>query len=244
MPAAGNCRCAGWRLSYCVRGGRVYTELQARIGIHAPGDRSRPLHDVGGNAMTDEPQAEMSKGTSGSLSTTSVLLIVSGFVLVVAAMISTQWLEARSGYADDADWPVGAGLLTHAASSGAQFVALVCLGATALLAFLGLVWRLLLGLALGFAIVAGAAASWWILDERAWQVGRTYPFAMFALLVLIIGLTQAATAARTAGSTSSGSFVDGKKHGRWYVYDDTGQCVSMEDWEHGALVSAKPLRHS
>jgi hypothetical protein len=199
------------------------------------------------NAKADKLQPETSKPTTNAneaLGATSVVLILSGVVFVIAAIASKQWLEARSGYEDDADWRVSAGLFTGAASSATQFITIVCLGATALLAFLGLVWRVLLALSLGFALVAAAAASWWVLDERTWQVGRAYPFAMFALLVLIMGLAHAGSAARSTGPKSIGSFVDGQKHGRWYVYDDSGQCVSMEDWEHGALVSAKALRRA
>lgn len=105
---------------------------------------------------------------------------------------------------------------------------------------IGLAVRALLGLSLAFAVVAGTAASWGGLDERTWQVGRAYPFAMFALLVLIVGLTQAPSATGSASPSSKGSFVEGRKHGRWYVYDKRGQCISVEDWEHGTLVSAKP----
>jgi hypothetical protein len=196
--------------------------------------------------MTEKVQPEASKSTNvtESLGATEVLLILSGIVLVLVAMASTQWLEARSGYDHDADWPVGAGLFTSAASSGAQFVAMVCLGTTALLAFLGLVWRILLPLSLGFAMAAAAASSWWVLDARTWQVGRTYPFALFALVVLMIGLARAGSGPRASGAKSTGNFVGGQKDGRWYVYDDSGQCVGMEDWDHGTLLSAKPLRRA
>jgi hypothetical protein len=183
----------------------------------------------------------MTEKSSEPLSATAVFLIISGVALLIAAMVSTQWLEARVRYDDDA---YGAGLFTKAASSGAQFVAVVCLGTTGALAVLGLVWRFLLTLSLGFAMVAGAAASAWILDARAWQVGRAYPFAMFALLVLIMGLAAGVSSTRSVGPKSKGSFVDGQKHGRWYVYDDGGDCVSMEDWEHGVLVSSKPVGRS
>jgi hypothetical protein len=137
-----------------------------------------------------------------------------------------------------------AGLFTDAGSSAARFLAVVFFAATGSLALLGLVLRRLLGLALGFALLAAAAASFWIFDERTWHVGRAYTLGMFALAVLITGLAQAASAARSAAPSSIGSFVDGRKHGRWYVYDDRGQCVSMEDWEHGTLVSSKPQGRS
>ena len=194
--------------------------------------------------MTDKLQVETAKYTAKSnepLSATAVFLIVSGVALLIAAMLSTQWLEARVRYDDDA---YGAGLFTKAASSGAQFVAMVCLATTALLAVLGLVWRILLALSLGFAMVAAAAASAWVLDARAWQVGRAYPFAMFGVLVLIMGLASGVSSTRSVGPKSKGNFVDGQKHGRWYVYDEGGGCVSMEDWEHGVLVTSKPVGRS
>lgn len=194
--------------------------------------------------MTEKLQAETSKHSATAnepLSATAIFLIVSGLALLVAAMLSTQWLEARVQYDDEA---YGAGLFTKAASSAAQFVAVVCLATTGLLAVLGFVWRFLLTLSLGFAMVAGAAASAWILDARPWQVGRAYPFAMFALLVLIMGLAAGLSSTRSVGPKSKGGFADGQKHGRWYVYDEGGDCVSMEDWEHGVLVSSKPVGRS
>jgi len=197
--------------------------------------------------MTDKVQAESPKAaatSNESLSATAIFLIISGVVLLVAAVASTQWLEARPDYYDRGDAPAGAGLFTSAASAGAQVVGVVCLAAAGLLALLGLVWRFLLALALGFAMVAAAAVSWWILEERTWQVGRAYPFAMFALLVLIMGLAAAMSSIRSVAAKSTGNFVDGRKHGRWYVYDDGGNCTSMEDWDNGVLVSETPVKRS
>jgi len=197
--------------------------------------------------MSDKPQQETSEHVGSSKappSAIAALLIVGGVVLLVAAIASKQWLEARSTYVDDAAGPAVAGLFTDAASSAARFLAVVFFAATGSLALLGLVLRRLLGVALGFALLAAAAASFWICDEGTWHVGRAYTLGMFALAVLITGLAQAASATRSAAPSSVGSFVDGRKHGRWYVYDGRGQCVSMEDWEHGTLVSAKPQGRS
>ena len=193
--------------------------------------------------MTDKPEVETWKPETdrkAALSGTAVLLVIGGLILLVAAMASKQWLETRSLYADDADGPAVVGLFTDGASTAGRFLAVIFFAASGSLALLGLVVRPLLVLALGFAMLAAAAASWWIFDERAWHVGRAYTLGMFALLVLITGLAQAASAGRSAAPSSTGSFVDGRKHGRWYAYDESGRCILMEDWEHGTLVSSTP----
>lgn len=76
--------------------------------------------------MTDKPQPQASEPHADSdtpLTGTAMFLVVGGVMLLVAAMVSKQWLEARSGYADDSDWPVAAGLFTGGASSAARFIA-------------------------------------------------------------------------------------------------------------------------
>ncbi len=188
-------------------------------------------------------EAEASRPSSSEnarLSSTAVVLVIGGLILLLVAIASKQWLEARSMYGHYSDEPAAVGLFASAASSGARWLAVIFFAATALLALLGLVVRGLLAPAVGVAIMAAATVSWWIFDESEWNAGRAYTLGMFALLVLIAGLAQAATATRSVRSSNRGEFVDGQKHGRWYVYNDRGQCIAMEDWQHGTLVSSLP----
>ena len=184
-------------------------------------------------ADTATPGGQADKG----LSATALFLILGGLSLLVLAMLSKHWLEAPPEYRRDP--MIVRGLFGDAGSSGTRLLGTVLMVLSGALALIGLMLRQVMTVAIVLAVCAGAALSWWMSDQSEWFAGRAYTLAMFALVVMIVGLAQGAASAGPSAK-SVGSFVDGKKHGRWYVYDDGGKCIAMEDWEHGTLVSTKP----
>jgi hypothetical protein len=65
---------------------------------------------------------------------------------------------------------------------------------------------------------------------------------MIGLATIAAGASQALMVPiMRTGRNARGELDDGRKHGRWHVYDDRGRCIAIEEWEHGELVRSSPV---
>lgn len=178
----------------------------------------------------------------------AVVLTGIGVILLLAAVFSKQWLEVVS-WRESYDWreshagPIG--LFSDVSSHGAGFrlpIAVLLLF-TPLWLFAGMFLRWALHVALACVFSGVVVASAWVFTQSDMGAGRAYTLAMIGLATIAAGVTQALMVpiVRT-GRDARGELVNGRKHGRWHVYDDRGTCIAIEEWEHGTLVASSPVK--
>lgn len=191
-----------------------------------------------------EPKSSETTQSSAQPMGPAVVLTGIGAILMLAALFSNQWLEIVN-WSESYNWrdahlgPIG--LFTDVSSHGAGFrlpiAALLLL--TPLWLFVGMFRRWALYAALACAFSGAVVASAWVFSQTDMGAGRAYTLAMIGLATIAAGVTQALMVPiMRTGRNARGEFVDGRKHGRWHVYDARGTCVVIEEWEHGELVKS------
>jgi hypothetical protein len=178
--------------------------------------------------------------------TAAILGLACAGLLLVAAWSDGWFLFERAG--------VGLGNLpadqgferTWAAITvWASLLAAIALAATVTLALLTEVRRLalvstsllLLTLIAGFGFVWGA--------PRAAAIGFSYPTFLVACLggLLAAHLARTAPGERAAATHAreQGDHLDGKRHGRWLVYDATDTLIRIDIYDRGDRTSSTPV---
>lgn len=177
----------------------------------------------------------------------AAVLMGGGLMLLVASLWSDQWLVASGQYDIQIgeQWYSRLGLFSPGGTALRAFGSYLAIALFPLAVF-GIFTRWALIAALPTALSSATLLSLWYFDVPRHlpnaALGRGYVLGMVSLGLVAVATAMLLSMPHRKTPREIGEVVDGKKHGRWHVYDTDGTCIAIEEWDHGTLLNTSSTK--